>query len=412
MNRVIARLLAAAVVSIMPPMIAAQDLGVDPCPREPGRVYGEKGIVLDVTNDPPCQVVFRATGVRLTGIAGGERPDPGRSVIKDARGRYYSTDAIGWGPTITVWSADGAYLSSFGRRGDGPGEFANDHLSLFVDSGDSLHVRDVANWSVFTPDHEYVRRAPSRMMGLGNRETTALYYDGRILVSDGSQATSDTYFRLVNRDGSLDNVFGTAEKEGRVGGYPGHPRPIAYLAGNRSFWVGPSAQGSNQLAVVEWDILGSESIPGDARRPEPVQTLRRHLPWFEWTGHRHTSPMVRSLHITEEGLLYVQMWRPSGEYLEAVKPFERRLAQGRWTLELEAEIEALAESLTHIVVEVIDVRSARLLASAEYSVGEVLQGNPLIPHGLFRNEMAGYVYFTDQDGLPYVEIIEVGLEKK
>ena len=402
---ILARMLTAIVVGIVPSTIAAQDNEVPPCPRGPTKVF-KKGIVEDMVNRASCHLVFRPTGLRLTAVADGSRPDPGRTVVKDSRGRYYSTNADGWELTITVWGADGQYLSSFGRQGGGPGEFVGNHLSLFVDSGDSLHVRDIANWSVFSPDQEFVRRVPSRLMG-GAKQTTALLYDGRILASDGHRSTGAAHFRVLNRDGRLDEVFGTTEGGTRTNGQYGHDRAIGYLPGYRTFWAAPSLVGSNEYTLEEWDILGDEGLPAETRTPQRVRSFRRHAPWFVWTGSQHTSPVVRYLHVAEGGLLYVQLWRPSQEYIDAMKRFEGRMTpHGNWTPGLEREVESLAEALTEIVVEVIDTRSAQLLATVAYPVSEVLRGNVLLPQDLFRNEMMGYVYGTDEAGLPYVEIIE------
>ena len=47
------------------------------CARKPARTF-EKSAVIDVDGDPPCRLVFRKTGVRLTAVADGSRPDPGR----------------------------------------------------------------------------------------------------------------------------------------------------------------------------------------------------------------------------------------------------------------------------------------------------------------------------------------------
>lgn len=388
----------------------------EPCPRGPARAVS-KGTVADVTNDPPCLLVFRSTGVRLTAVPDGSRPDPGPLVVKDGRGRYYSTEADGWGPTISVWNADGGYLSSFGTAGDGPGEFASESLALFVDAGDSLHVWDSYDWSVFSPEHEFVRQVSSRVIGSGNllreAETAALLYDGRILASDGHPSAGDAYFRIVNRAGSLEDTFGTAEEGTGAGGEYGHDRAITYLAGNRSFWAAPSVLGASEYALEEWDFLGDEGLPEGARRPTIVQSLRRHQPWFKWTGDPNTSPRVVYLQVTADGLLYVFLWRPSEEYLEAMKPYEDQMTEGTgWTMERQEEVESLGATLTHFVIEVIDVRSAQLLASAAYPVGEFIRGTAVIPHGFFRNEMTGYVYGVDEAGMPYVEIIEGVLLKK
>ena len=396
------RLITTFVVGTLPLTLAAQQHTAVPCQRGATRAVF-RGDVLGVTNDPPCRLVFRPTGVRLTAVADGSRPDPGRLVEKDGRGRYYSANAHGWGPVISVWSPDGSYLSSFGNIGGGPGEFVSDNLALFVDGGDSLHVRDASNWSIFSPDHDYVRRAPSRRMGL-EKITTVLLLDGRILSSDGYGSTGNSYFRMVNRDASLDRTFGTAEDGTGAGGYYGHDRAIAYVAGSRAFWAAPSVQGPNEYVLEQWDALGHTI----------VQSLRRHQPWFKWTGDETSSPAVKALHITEDGLLYVQIWRTSEGFAEAMRRFEDRMEHGGGgsLKEIQEEMEELAGSLTQVVIEVIDVRSGQLLTSATYPAGEVLRGNPLLPHGFFRNEMTGYVYRVGEDGLPYVEIIEGVLEGK
>ena len=69
-------------------------------------------------------------------------------------------------------------------------------------------------------------------------------------------------------------------------------------------------------------------------------------------------------------------------------------------MERQEEVDALGASSTHFVMEVIDVGSAQLLASATYPVGEFVRGSALLPHGFFRNEMTGYVYNVDEAGLP------------
>ena len=88
------------------------------------------------------------------------------------------------------------------------------------------------------------------------------------------------------------------------------------------------------------------------------------------------------------------------------------MTEGRWTMQIQEEVDALMVSLTHMVIEVIDVRSAQLVVSETYPVAEAIDGNPLLPHRLFRNEFTGYAYSIGEDGLPYVEIIEGVLVEK
>lgn len=400
--------LAAAIAAAAAPTgIAAQNSEAAPCPRGP-RISYSKGSIRDVTNEPPCRLFFRPTGVRLTGAADGSRPDPGPLVVTDGRGRYYSANADGWESTISVWGADGAHLSSFGRAGEGPGEFKGGALTLFVDDGDTLHVLDYRDWMVFSPEHEFVRQVTSRQIGRHNTleqtETLAPLYDGRILSSSAHPETGDAYFRIVNRDGSLDDTFGTSEEGTGASGHYGHDRAIAYPRGNRGFWAAPSQEGATEYVLEEWDALGKVI----------AWSLRRRQPWFRWTGSPNSSPAVGLLEITLDRLLLVLLARPTEEYAEAMKPYDEIMKEGGagWTPELGREMDELSETMVHMVVEVIDVDSAVLLASESHLLGDVMRGDAILPHRLFRNSLTGYVYTIGEDGVPYVEIVEGVLEKK
>ena len=308
-------------ITALPFGLGAQDGEATPCPREPTILYG-KGAIQDVSNDPPCRLVFRPTGVRLTGVAAGSRPDPGPVVVKDGRGRYYSANADGWESTISVWNADGSYLSSFGRPGEGPGEFKGWWLSLFVDDGDTLHVLDSEDWMVFSPEHEFVRQVPSRFLEHANildeTETFAPLYDGRMLASNAHPSSGAAYFRIVNRDGYLDDAFGTREDGAGASGHYGHDRATAYLPGYQGFWAAPSLEGAAEYVIEEWDV-GRKGI---------LRTLRRHQPWFTWTGNRNSSPRVGSLKITPDGILLVQLWRPTEEYAKAMERYTEIMKEG------------------------------------------------------------------------------------
>ncbi len=75
-------------------------------------------------------------------------------------------------------------------------------------------------------------------------------------------------------------------------------------------------------------------------------------------------------------------------------------------------MDELSETMVHMVVEVIDVDSAVLLASESHLLGDVMRGDAILPHLLFRNSLTGYVYTIGEDGVPYVEIVEGVLERK
>ena len=347
-----------------------------PCTRPPERDF----VVAEVVDrTPPCRIEFRETGVRLEAVADGSRPDPGRAVLADSDGRFISANAPGWTSVISIWDSRGRYLSSFGRDGEGPGELSSQGaLTLFIDARNNLHVRDGAQgWSVFSPEQEFLRRVPANHMG-GLPRTTIVLDDGSAVASDGLlRRERGHYFRLADSTGALVRTFGPVDP-GAIGT---GGRPITY-AGGDSFWAGPAEEGAGAYVLEEW------GVDGELRR-----TLRRDVPWYGWNGRRETSPAVRQLHITQGGLLYVMVVRPTDDYARALSRGERVPREQR-------------DLMTEVVLEVIDTRSGELLASEVFSAS---RARKVIPRGLFRGSLVGYRYVEDEGPLPSVEIIEVEL---
>jgi hypothetical protein len=198
---------------------------------------------------------------------------------------------------------------------------------------------------------------------------------------------------MVNPDGGLEYTFGTAEDGTGASGEYGHDRAITHRRGHASFWAAPSDAGASEYVLEQWSIHG--------QRPDIVQSLRRRQPWFRRTGNPMTYSRIGELHITADGLLYVVVLQPSEEYGEAMRRYEGVMEEGGgWTPEIQEEIDALDESLVHLVVEVIDTRSATLLASESYLLGDVMRGDPVLPQGLFGNELTGYVYGRERTACP------------
>ncbi len=352
------------------------------------------GSVTDIADgEPPCRIEFRATGIRLEAVADGSRPDPGRTVLVDSDGRFISANAPGWAGVISVWDSRGEYLRSFGRVGEGPGEFsARGTMNLFIDGRDRLHVRDGApRWSVFTPEHEFIRRVPANVMG-GLFGTT-------VILDDGSAVNGMTYydvahqFRLVDSTGVLQRGFGPVGDE-RVS----TRRYITY-AGGDTFWAAPPAGGSDAYVLEEWGIDG-----------ELRQTLRRDVTWWRWRRDGGASTQVHRLHVAGNGLLYTLVWRPTDEYDRGIERLERGLERAggelMWTPEAMAERSRLGDELTEHVVEVIDTRSGELLASEVFTRSRAQE---IVPRAFFRGSLRGYRYLVGEDGLPVVEIVALEL---
>ena len=371
----------AARASCLPLLLAAHVQGgasTPPCTRSAERDFAVGDVTEVRDRKPPCRIEFRETGVRLRAVADGSRPDPGLTVLADSDGRFISANAPGWTSVISIWDSRGRHLSSFGREGEGPGELsARGALSLFIDGRNNLHVRDGAQgWSVFSSEHEFLRRVPANQMG-GLPRTTIILDDGSAVASDGVLGGGrGNYFRMADSTGALIRAFGPVNPGSTGTGR----RPITH-AGGESFWAGPAEEGADAYVLEEW------GVDGELRR-----TLRRNVP-YRWNGNRETSPVVRQLHISQGGLLYVMVVRPTEDYARALSRGERVSREQR-------------DSLTEVVLEVIDTRSGELLASEAYPASRARE---VLPRGLFRGSLVGYRYVDDEGPLPFVEIIEVEL---
>ena len=380
--------LVAALVFSSPPVLATggeEDAQRDaPCPRKTPRDFaaGTEAKIKD--NKPPCRFIFRETGIRLEAVADGSRPDPGSTVVMDSDGRLYSTNATGFQSVISVWDPGGEYVTSFGRVGEGPGEFsARGDMTLFMDDENNLHVRDGGpSWSVFSPDHEFIRRVPAHVMG-GSSEKRTIILDGGMALSTNHGRGSDktSLFLLVDSAGALHRTLGAA-KGAAARSRHSLERHLAYGGGD-TFWASRLDEDPDGYVVEEWGVGGA------LRR-----ALRRDVSWYGWRGERFTSPGVVQLHIGKDGLLFVGVWRPSEEYVQAVKEDRTPTIQEESTVEL--------------VFEMIDTRSGELLAS---EVHLVTRAREIFSYPLVRGKgaMRAYRHGEGEDGLPFVDILAVEL---
>ena len=111
-------------------------------------------------------------------------------------------------------------------------------LSLFIDDEDNVHVRDGAlRWSVFSSEHEFLRRVSAVAMG-GLPGTTVILDGGWALASDGRGPDPAEDFRVVDPTGAIQRTFGRA----RDGMAERPDRPIAYVG--RRHLLGGSPAGS------------------------------------------------------------------------------------------------------------------------------------------------------------------------
>jgi hypothetical protein len=296
------------------------------------------------------------------------------AVTRSAEGEFYvgGMDSPG---TVAVYGADGRLARTFGRRGDGPGEYdwwlipvrgPGDTIIIF----DNLKLRATLLEAGDAPGRTFMFPAPINQ---------ALYANGTLLI----QADIRTPERIGQPIHSLTPHGGIAKSFG------GTARYSSILDGVRA--VAPARDGGfvsappNRYEVHYFDssyvLQRVIEIPNDFFQPYAAMVDSRTAP---------PRPMIRSLYEDSTGLLWLVIsvaaadWRPRAG---PVNEFEEQpISTGR-------DIEIL-----DWLVEVVDPTEPRRLASAR-------SNTPL------RLSEDGLLYVSDQleDGRTRVTVFRAHL---
>ncbi len=380
-------------VATIPREVTAYSQSI-PCPRSAPRSFDAGNEIVIDAREAPCRIVFRPTGVRLESVADGSRPDPGRSVVRDGRGHYYSANARGFLTTISLWGPDGAFLTHLGGTGEGPGEFpgTGSVLAIYVDGHDQLHAWAPGSWSVFSEDQEFLRRYPAPASKLLNREPVAtVLEDGTVLTGSGRDSDGKNFFRVVHPDGTHLHSFGPVGPEVEWDEYQPPEKLISYSGGDTFLAI------ANRPLTDDWEGWVAEewTLDGEHRR-----TFRRRVPGYEFfEANGNVSGATAFMHVDDQaGLLFVVFGELTPRGRERAKDPARITPEER------------RNGLSTARLEMLDLRSGELLASDVHPFdGET---ETFMPWGAFRGTMEGYVYKETEAGLPVVEIVAIELVAK
>lgn len=129
--------------------------------------------------------------------------DQPNEVAVDSQGNIYIAQGHGPGePRILKFSADGTYLTQWGKRGDGPGEFAVAH-SIDIDAQDRLYVADRENFrlQIFDTEGNFIDAWQYGAMVCG----VYLHDDGHVWITTGF----DGEFAKLDAQGGIIGALGT-----------------------------------------------------------------------------------------------------------------------------------------------------------------------------------------------------------
>lgn len=309
--------------------------------------------------------------------------DPGRVgstlvFARDARGQL-----LFFNPTIQgqvhVFDSLGQYVESFGREGEGPGEYRGLIRDIVVTAGDTVHIFDSGNLrhTKLGPAFEVVatRHIPASPSLGGMLRLSSGAWITNAVITDAGQVGHPLH--LIGNDGEIVRSFGALTPVYRSDARRPMERSLA-AAGEDRVWAAHRSEYRLEL----WDT---------ANRLH--RTLVRDVPWFRpWVRVEATNldepwpAHLWDLHLDGEGLLWVTISVPGSDWREHVEEH----APGQFWFPNTARYFST-------IVEVVDAEQACVVARLETDV----YLRRAVSDGLFM------AYEQDSSGVPYLELWEV-----
>ena len=183
-------------------------------------------------------------------------------------------------PTVYVFSASGDFVTSIGRRGEGPGEFIRPS-GIFVGDNDSLFVFDfdLRRISVFAPEtHQYAysvnvhgddKSSPYHLLGVSENRYLMVYQSSYYAAGGpglGPEADRFAIAQLVNRSGAIaKEIMALPDNESLVITNNRGGIIVAMLPYGRRFHYQLSANGSLYGGYNESIDIKVSSSDGEAK---------------------------------------------------------------------------------------------------------------------------------------------------
>ena len=292
------------------------------------------------------------------------RSVPMPSLARDREGNYIVAPVVG-DELIAVFGADGTYRSSFGRFGEGPGEFPEYTIWMRteVGGGDTLYV-------IAYPDvlHTLAPRAERSLdqvrLPLPVRDAVVLR-GGTIAVQGNVRtAAGITTIQILRPDGTIEASIAAAETdadqweewrnrpENRSSGRWDVRRVLARSNDHVDIWSAPYTR----YRVSRYGLDGTEKI-----------RIERISEWFRPYSSRSpgapvrapTEPSVSGVHQDADGLLWVAVLRAPASF----SPIAEQPGDGEG-----APLDPYRDMnrFLHTTVEVLDPVAGELVARREF----------------------------------------------
>ena len=263
-------------------------------------VLGASGVPAQVVTPIPGNSTCSTCELTLEKVASlGRISDPTSitstfgGIQHDSKGRYLVSGTPQMSDVL-VYDSMGRYVDTWGRSGEGPGEFRY-VFDLMLLPGDSLLVldRSLQRVTVLDPDGKYAwsSRHPFRLLEIAP-------FSDSLWVAAGSATSPDRIgyaLHLIRPDGTITESFGG---------------PYTIVSSRRSRGRRIIVHGDRRLWAVRPDRYEVEEWRLEAK-PEMVGVLDREIGWFPdrdiegvVTGTEPRQPWMRDLYVDSDDLLW------------------------------------------------------------------------------------------------------------
>ncbi len=224
-------------------------------------------------------------------------------VARDREGNYIATRVQG-DAMVAVFGPDGTYRSSYGRIGDGPGEFAGIPMAIAIGEGDILHVIDQRSLHTLAPRAE--RRLGQRLLPV-IPSTAVILRSGIAIQAPLRTEDGITTVQILRPDGTIQANVGVAEtpdersRQGPLWNDTDLRRILGRSTDGADVWIAPL----DRYRVIRYGPDGEEKTRID-----------RVSEWFPPPGTQGGSsgarrdPGLISIHQDADGLLWIAIFRP------------------------------------------------------------------------------------------------------
>ncbi|MCY3705143.1 MAG: hypothetical protein OXH08_06495 [Gammaproteobacteria bacterium] len=267
-------------------------------------------------------------------------------MVRDSVGNYWH----GQYEEIKMFNADGAFLQTIGRAGEGPMEFSN-AAPLYTDAEGRVHVIDSNNTRRTVIDRNFALSDEALLPGFVRQAAPLASGDLWVVnMWHTTPAAIGMPLHILEDDSLIASFHGVADVEAGAQSELTSWRILTVDSADRIF-----ASPTDRYVVEVWDSAGRR-LTGFAgptlnelpRRPGGVT---RTNPWRN---------SMRALHVDRSDRLWVVSWQRRADWLNAME--ERVRANGDVSLAIKPDLDLSAVLDSHI--DVIDLRSATVVARA------------------------------------------------